>query len=131
MITNKKHIMFITEYCSNGANATDAYKKAYPGVKESAVAASASRLLKKADIASEINKQLNAQRQALAQNTIIEKTDMANKLYYIVEKNIDAFPPSALKAIEILNKMYGFNEADKIEHSGGFNLEIPGVKDNE
>jgi hypothetical protein len=58
------------------------------------------------------------------------KEKIVKNLIYIMEKNIDVFPPSSLKAIETLNKMLGYNEPDKVDVKQSFNLEIPGVNDN-
>ena len=125
MLTNKKHIAFIDEYFLNGFNATQAYKSVYKKVTDASAAERGSKLLRNVNVAEEI-----ARRQAVnAQKFEIKKEDLAKDLLDIKDRCKKDLPPTAVKAIEVLNRMFGFDAPTKIEHSGdvNFNLNIPGL----
>lgn len=120
---NKKHIQFVDAFMQLG-NGSAAYKQVYGNTtSDEAAGTSASRLLKKAEIIAEISKR----QQVLRQTSALSKQDLINDLVDIKNAQKNSFPPSALKAIEILNKMMGWNEAEKIEVKQDVNLQIPGV----
>jgi hypothetical protein len=126
---NKKHLAFVDAYFLNGFNGKQAYLSVYKDVKDTAAEAAASRLLSTVKVAKEV-----ADRQAVtAAKFEIKKEDLMKDLLHIKNKNLDAFPPSAIKAIEVLNKMNGFDAPTKIEHSGdlNINLKIPGMDEEE
>lgn len=84
-----------------------------------------SKLLAMSKVSQEIaKKQAN-----LAKKFEIKKEDLAQDLLDIKESCKKDLPPTAVKAIEVLNKMFGFDAPTKIEHSGdlNINLSIPGL----
>lgn len=112
MITNKKHIQFIDALFANGMNASAAYKIVYGPKEDNVATAASSRLLANVNIQKEV-----ADRQAkLSKKFEITKEELLKDLVDIKNANKNVAPPFALKAIEIVNKMLGFNEAEKIEN---------------
>lgn len=109
MVTNKRHILFIEAYCANGQNATDAYAQVYPKCAYNTAKTNGNKLLTNADIMVEINSKLSV----VAQKFHITKEDVARHVADIMYDQKKQFPPSSLKAAEIINKMFGYNEADK------------------
>ena len=114
-VTNKKHLKFIDEYMID-LNGSEAAIRA--GYSKKTARSQASRLLTNADIMSEIK-----DRQAkAAKSSGVSRDEIIADLKRIKDecKAKGEYPPYALKAIEILCKMLGFNEADKSEvtHKG-------------
>jgi hypothetical protein len=62
--------------------------------------------------------------QELQKAHIVTREELLKDLADIKNDNKKAFPPSALKAIEMLTKMQGWNEPEKVEHSGNVGLDI-------
>ncbi len=123
-LKNKKHQAFVEAYFENNLNATRAYAKVY-GKNDAISGTCGQRLLQKVEIRAKI-----AEIQAKsAKKVLITREEIMQDLVDIKNAQKENFSPSALKAIEILNKMCGFNSPDKVEHSGGFDicLNIPGV----
>ena len=117
---NKKQLAFINEYFINGFNGKAAYKAVYKNVTDESAEVLASKLLSNVKVKDEI-----AKRQALIQSKYdIKKEEIIEVVKHILFTQKDAFPPSSLKAAEILNKMFGWNASDKIEHSGNVGLDI-------
>jgi phage terminase small subunit len=122
---NKKHLAFVDAYFLNGFNGKQAYLSVYKNVTDTAAEAAASRLLSTVKVAKEV-----ADRQAVtAAKFEIKKEELMKDLLEIKNDCKKSFPPSAIKAIEVLNKMNGFDAPTKIEHSGELNigLKIPGL----
>jgi len=118
-LTNKKHQAFCDEYLTNGMNASQAYMSVYKSVKSEAGArVSSSKLLTNTNIKAYI---ADAQAKSSA-NAGVTRDEIIADLKKIKDecKAKGEYPPHALKAIEILNKMCGFNEPDKseIQHKG-------------
>lgn len=123
---SKKHLAFINEYFANGFNATRAYKSVYKKVTEASAAERGSKLLRHVNVAPIIKKM----QEENAKKFEIRKEDLANDLLDIKNSCKQAFPPTAVKAIEVLNKMYGFDapKLQKIEHSGDMSISISVIK---
>ena len=103
-----KQKLFCEHYLSNGLNATQAYKSVY-NVSDKAAGASGARLLENVSIREYISKQ----QEKTAKKLQIKKEDLIQDLIEIKEQNKKDAPPFAIKAIEVINKMLGFNEPEK------------------
>ena len=110
MKLNPKQQLFVEEYLID-FNATQAAIRA--GYSENTAYSQGPRLLDNVEIQMEIEKG----KQKLIKKLDIKKEDIIRDLIRIKEDNIEDFPPHALKALEMLNKMLGFNEPDKIDHT--------------
>lgn len=110
---NKRHQQFIEEYMANGMNGTQAYLSTYPNVTEETANVNSSRLLSNAKIKAEIERL-----QAETSNKLqITKESLLKHLNDILEstKNDPKNKHNAIKSIEVLNKMLGFNEPNKTD----------------
>jgi len=110
-LTNKQK-KFIDEYMID-LNASAAYVRA--GYSPKLSNTNATKLLQNTIIAEEIKK-----RQELsAIKAEVTREEIISDLKKIKDdcKAKSEWPPHALRAIEILNKMLGFNEADKHEYT--------------
>lgn len=94
-------IRFIDEYLKNGMNGQEAYKIAYPDVKNNNVArANASRLLANANIRNEISHKLTAQ--------TVTDDFIYSGFIYLYEKHRDGkMSAVAQRSLEALGKMKG------------------------
>ena len=110
MKLNPKQQLFVEEYLID-FNATQAAIRA--GYSENTAYSQGPRLLENVEIQRGIEKG----KQKLIKKLDIKKEDIIRDLIRIKEDNIEDFPPHALKALEMLNKMLGFNEPDKIDHT--------------
>ena len=112
-LTNKRHIQFIEHYMSNGMNGTQAYLSTYPKATERTAGENSYKLLNNTEIKAEIER-LQAETSKSLQ---ITKESLINDLIRI--KELCMTDPRAVhnstKAIEVINKMLGFNEPDKVE----------------
>lgn len=104
MKLSAKHQAFCDEYLANGMNATQAYKSVYK-VNEKVAEASASRLL----LNVKIKEYLQQEQEKTAERLNITKEGLLQDLMQIKENNIDTRTATAMKAIEIINKMSGFD----------------------
>lgn len=120
MKLTRRNIAFIDEYMNNGGIAVKAYLFAYQGVTENTARREGSRLLSFPHIQLEIQN-----RQAILNSKqLITREQLLKDLIDIKESQKLTNPPSALKSIEIINKMLGFNEPSEIKVSGNLNLEL-------
>ena len=105
-----KQSRFVEEYLID-MNATQAAIKA--GYSKKTAKSQGQRLLTNVDIASAIKKVQDK----ISAKLDITREELLNDLRIIknAHKDGEGFPPHALKAIEIINKMLGFNAADKQE----------------
>lgn len=110
MKLSDKHKRFCDEYLSNGFNATQAYKSVYK-VSDKVAGSSGPRLMENVRVKEYIQKQ----QEKTANKLEITREQVLQDLIFIKEKNIEDWPPHALKALEMINKMLGFNEPDKQE----------------
>lgn len=104
MSLSAKHKAFCDEYLANGMNATQAYKSVYK-VTDKVAGASAPRLLENA----RIKEYLQEERQKIAKQLNITKEEILLDLKEIVDRNKGIRDATAMKAIEIINKMSGFD----------------------
>ena len=107
---NERHKAFCDEYLANGMNGTQAYKKIYK-TTDKVSEASSSRLLLNVKVKEYIQKQ----QEKTAKRLEIRKEDLIQDLITIKENNMEDAPPFAIKAIEVINKMLGFNASEKQE----------------
>lgn len=108
MKLSDKHKAFCDEYLSNGFNATQAYKSVYK-VSDKVAGASGVRLLENVNIKEYIQQEQNKTAEVLQ----IKKEDLIRDLLTIKDNNLEDAPPFAIKAIEVINKMLGYNAAEK------------------
>ena len=108
-----KQSKFIDEYMVD-LNASAAYVRA--GYSPKLSNTNGSKLLQNTTIA----KELKARQLVVSTSTGVSRDEIIADLKAIKDsfKGADKYPPHAMKAIEILNKMLGFNEPDKISHMG-------------
>lgn len=114
-LTDKQRI-FIDEYLVCW-NATEAAKKA--GYSEKTAYSSGQRLLK--DV--EISRIIDERKEDIAKEAGLTKLRIIRKLLDIVDTDIktnkNVSMTHVLNATLQISKMMGYNEAEKIEHSGG------------
>lgn len=103
---NEKHKDFVFKYLENGKNGTQAYKDLYPNVKsDEAAATSATRLLKNDKVQQLIKDETAKTAAALG----ITREEIVNKILLIVNNNETTSPTIALKGLEMINKMFGYD----------------------
>ena len=110
---NERHKKFSDEYLTNGMNATKAYLSVYPTVKEETAAVNGHKLLRN----TKIEAYVKAKREKDSKKLQITRDDIIEKLTLVVDKFLleGRLTNNALKAIEILNKMTGWNEPEKLD----------------
>lgn len=117
---NSNHENFIDHYIRFN-NATQAYMKAYPNCSYKMASIEACSLLKSELIQAE----LQDRREKL---TIINNREKASYVKDLEEQAKVAKKNGKLKEYAIimnmLNKMFGFYEAEKIQHSGELGIEV-------
>ena len=118
-----KQELFCQTYVKTG-NASEAYRTAYNAskMKDTTINEKSSRLLKEYKISTRVN---------FLRNKVEEKHDLTkdkiiNRLKEIIfaqeQLGVDKIDLTAMnKAIDTVNKMLGYNEPDKVEHSGSLN----------
>lgn len=104
MSLSAKHKAFCDEYLANGMNATQAYKSVYK-VTDKVAGTSGPRLMENV----RIKQYLQEQRQMIAKQLNITKEELLLDLKEIVDSNKGIRDGIAMKAIEIINKMSGFD----------------------
>lgn len=107
-ILSDKHEKFCQEYMVNGFNASKAYQSVYE-VSDKVSDAAASRLLKNVRIKERLD-ELKKENQQYYQ---ITKEELLNDLKDIKNTNKGVRDSIAMKAIEVINKMLGFNEPER------------------
>jgi phage terminase small subunit len=105
-----KQLRFIDEYLID-LNATAAYIRA--GYSSKLANTNATKLLQNTTIAAEIKKRQKDTSTKLG----ITKEELIQDLIDIKNKNKDESPTIAIKAVEVLNKMNGFDAPEKIDHT--------------
>lgn len=110
MALTPKQERFVKEYLID-LNATQAAIRA--GYSENTAYSQGPRLLENVGVKEAIEKG----KQKTFKKLEITRENIIRDLVKIKEDNIEDFPPHALKALEMLNKMLGFNEPDKIDHT--------------
>ena len=104
MSLSAKHKAFCDEYLANGMNATQAYKSIYK-VTDKVAGTSGPRLMENVGI----KQYLQEQRQMIAKQLNITKEELLLDLKEIKNSNKGIRDGIAMKAIEIINKMSGFD----------------------
>ena len=104
MNLSAKHKAFCDEYLANGMNATQAYKSVYK-TNDKVSEASASRLL----LNVKVKEYIQEQQETTSQRLQITKEELLNDLVEIKNNNKGVRDGVAMKAIEIINKMSGFD----------------------
>lgn len=110
MSLSAKHKAFCDEYLANGMNATRAYATVYK-VNDRVAGPSGDRLLKNV----KVEEYLQEQKQNLAKRLNITKEEILLDLQDIKDRNKGVRDQTAMKAIEIINKMSGFDAPVKSE----------------
>ena len=108
MKLSEKQQLFVNEYLID-FNATKAAIRA--GYSEKTAYSQGPRLLENV----EIQKAIEEAREKTIAKLQITREDVLKDLIFIKEQNIIDWPPHALKALEMINKMLGFNETEKQE----------------
>lgn len=108
---NNRHQAFADEYLSNGLNATQAYLSTYPSVTENTAKVNGSKLLTNTNIKDYID----TKREQTSKVLNISKESLIQDLIDIKNGNIKDRPMIAVKAIETINKMQGYNAVEKQE----------------
>jgi phage terminase small subunit len=129
MALTNKHRKFIDEYLKD-MNASAAAERA--GYAPATARQQGSRLLTNADIQNEIKRRqaIDSSKSAKTREQIMNDLETVINMYLTAGKLTN----NALKAIEILNRMKGWNEPDKavITHKGlTINYVKPNDKDSE
>ena len=110
MSLSAKHKAFCDEYLSNGMNALQAYKSVYK-VSDKVAGASGVRLLDNVNV----KEYLQIEGQKTAEKLQITKEELLRDLQDIKNRNRGVRDQTAMKAIEIINKMSGFDAPVKSE----------------
>ena len=110
MSLSAKHKAFCDEYLSNGMNALQAYKSVYK-VADKVAGASGVRLLDNVNV----KEYLQEERKKTAERLNITKEELLLDLQEIKDRNKGVRDQTAMKAIEIINKMSGFDAPVKSE----------------
>ena len=109
---NDKHKDFVLKYLENGKNGTQAYRAIYPNVKtDESAAVNATKLLKNA----KVREMIDIEQAKTAEKMLIKREDIINKILRIVDTNETTSPSIALKGIEMINKMFGFDAPIKTD----------------
>ena len=135
-LKNKKHQLFCDEYLSNGLNGTQAYLSVYKSVKsEEGARVNASKLLTNTNVAAYLSavQEKSAKKAEVTRDMIIERLNKRSQLVQEIQElackdKLTSDEQSKLirlqmviktsdanKSDEILNKMLGFNEPDKMD----------------
>lgn len=110
MKLSAKHQAFCDEYLANGMNALQAYKSVYK-VNDKVAGASGVRLLDNVNV----KDYLQEERKKTAERLNITKEELLLDLQEIKDRNKGVRDATAMKAIEIINKMSGFDAPVKSE----------------
>jgi phage terminase small subunit len=112
MSLSAKHKSFCDEYLSNGLNATQAYKTIYK-VSDKVAGSSGPRLMENG----RIKEYLQQEGEKTAQRLQITKEELLNDLVDIKNNNKGVRDVTAMKAIELISKMSGFDAPTRQEIS--------------
>jgi phage terminase small subunit len=110
-LTNKRHLAFVDNLFLNNFNATLAYKAISQDVTDNTAAVQGSKLIRNPKVVAEITRRQKEN----AMTNQVSKASLINDLVYIKDNQKTNNSMAALKAIEQITKMMGFNEPDKIE----------------
>lgn len=112
-----QHQIFCKEYVSNGNNALAAYQVAYPNVTRNTAMQNGFKMLKRPAIQAQIQKEKEAQ---LKKYEVTKEMMIEEVMRCIQDCKDNDDRKNLLKSVEIINKMCGFNAAEKqeIKHEG-------------
>lgn len=105
----ERHLSFCEEYLRNGLNATQAYIKTYPDSSYDAAKSSAALLLTNPNI----RKYIADKREESSKSLKISKEMLIQDLLDIKNANLGGKSSLAIRAIEVINRMQGYNEPEK------------------
>lgn len=108
---NNRHQQFCDEYLNNGLNATKAYLSVYKTVTEETAKVNGCKLLTKTNI----KEYIDIKREETSKTLNITKESLIQDLIDIKNANKIDRPVVATKAIEVINKMQGYNAVEKQE----------------
>lgn len=111
-----RHEMVVEEYLINGNIMTDAWKKYYPKCTDRSASRTSSNFFKRVDVIQMIDERQTE----LKDMAIITKEEIIKTLVDIMLSSTSDSKAIAIKAAVELNKMMGYNAADKkeITHHG-------------
>lgn len=112
MNLSAKHKSFCDEYLANGFNATQAYKSVYKTTDKVSESSSA-RLLRN----DKVMEYLQIEGEKTAERLQITKEELLNDLVDIKNNNKGIRDVTAMKAIELISKMSGFDAPTRQEIS--------------
>ena len=112
MNLSAKHKAFCDEYLSNGMNATQAYKSVYK-TTDKVAESSGARLLRN----DKVIEYLQIEGEKTAERLQITKEELLNDLVEIKNNNKGIRDVTAMKAIELISKMSGFDAPTRQEIS--------------
>lgn len=112
MSLSPKHKAFCDEYLANGLNATQAYKAVYK-TTDKVAESSGARLLRN----DRVIEYLQQEGQKTAERLQITKEELLNDLVEIKNNNKGIRDVTAMKAIELISKMSGFDAPTRQEIS--------------
>lgn len=121
-LENAKHQIFVEAYLANGGNAGAAYSVAYPKAALNTCASGGAKLLQNPDVKDEIARQTTRTLRKFQ----ITKEKLIDDLLTI--KDLCLTNPrhtqNSIRAIEVIAKMLGLNEPDKLNlnHSGNIDI---------
>lgn len=124
---NPQQQKFCDVYLANGYKATDAYRVAYPGVKESTVRTNAYALLKKPYV----QEYIQERRKAIYDSLAIDAEHIAEELASIAfaEKGDETYTTQfKLKALDLLQKQLGLQN-QKVNIDADVNAGVTIVED--
>jgi hypothetical protein len=122
---NLKHKKFADEYIKNGFNGKQAYQKIYPDVKDSTALSNSSKLLNDANIKQyilDIQKKVE-ERSMITKEEIIQRLLQIQDLHWLDTKGA----PSAVRALENINKMLGYNNPEELNINGEITFNIKDI----
>jgi phage terminase small subunit len=111
-----KQSAFVDAYCSNGGNASQAMIKAGYSPKNTDV--NGARML----VNDSIKKAIQIRQKPIAEKFKVTREYLVEKLNNVIMDDVK--DSVYIKAIEVLAKMTGLNEPEKIELSGGIEQKI-------
>jgi len=116
---------FVTAYLSNSLNATQAYHFCHPNASLSTCRSGGHKLLNNERVVEELNRiRGEVSNFNITKDDIIQSNLEIRKLAIKEKKYSDA-----LKANELITKLMGFNEAEKIQQTGTITFDFGNILD--
>lgn len=115
-LKNIKHEQFAQNFCICG-NASEAWRQATGKTKDANVHADEFMAVHG------MKDRINEIRAAMAEKTERKKEDLVKFIWDVVDGAIEA-DPQQLRAAELLGRMHGWNEPDKVETDGTMEIII-------